>query len=205
MDLQHVNVLEKGNQRTKAALSVWAGRNASTRQLSKECYFGRNSRAKNEGEKWIWNVELACSNKVIRKVGCSTWAYSLHWVAYSGSLLFSGPPTAVALTSVLIQHKVAVYCYWLLRPVLQNAFCQQNVSELGISKLSCCRRVDFLELPCSRTGVAVPSSNWKCCIGRHIMWRSDIPEILRVFYSFVWGFSSLVSTVNISCPCFVAC
>lgn len=51
VELQHEKLLEKGSQRTKAALSVWAGRNAGTRQLSKECSFGRNSRAKNEGEK----------------------------------------------------------------------------------------------------------------------------------------------------------
>lgn len=51
VELQHANVLGKGSQHTKAALSVWAGRNAGTRQLSKECSFGRNSRAKNEGEK----------------------------------------------------------------------------------------------------------------------------------------------------------
>lgn len=96
---------------------------------------------------------------------------------------------------------MAVYCYWLARPPLQNAFCQQNVSELGISKLGCCRRVGFLEVPCRRTGVAVPSSNWKCCTGRRITWRSDLPEMLRVLR----GFSFLVRAVNISCPCFVAC
>lgn len=93
----------------------------------------------------------------------------------------------MAPTSVLIQHKVAVYCYWLLGPVLQNAFCQQNVSELGILKPGCCSRLDFLELPCSRTTAAVPSSNWKCCTGRRTMWRSDLPEILRILCFFVFS------------------
>lgn len=100
----------------------------------------------------------------------------------------------MALTSVLMQHKVVVYCYWLLRSVIWNAFCQQNVRELGILKLCCCRRADFLELPCNRSSAAVLSSSWKCCTGRPIMWRSDLPEIPR---GWLVGFS-LVSTVNMS-------
>lgn len=72
VELQHANILEKGSQCTKAALSVWAGRNAGTRQLSKECSFGRKSCAKNEGGKGIQNVELGCSYQVLRKVACST-------------------------------------------------------------------------------------------------------------------------------------
>lgn len=51
VELQHANILEKGSQHTKAALSVWAGGNAGTGQLSKECSFGRKSHAKNEGGK----------------------------------------------------------------------------------------------------------------------------------------------------------
>lgn len=75
------SVREPGSRCTKAAFSAWAGRNAGTRQLSKECSLGRNSLAENEGEKWIQNVELACSYKVIRRAGCSTWAAGcIFWV-----------------------------------------------------------------------------------------------------------------------------
>lgn len=75
------SVREPHSRCTKAAFRAWAGRNAGTRQLSKECSLGSNSLAENEGEKWIQNVELACSYKVIRRAGCSTWAAGcIFWV-----------------------------------------------------------------------------------------------------------------------------
>lgn len=107
----------------------------------------------------------------------------------------------MAPTSVLIQHKVAVYCYWLLGPVLQNAFCQQNVSELGILE-PCCLQNRFL-------GIAMQQD--RCC-SPQLKLKMLHRKTYHVKVRFTWDPEDFMflcfshsSIVNVSCPCFVAC
>lgn len=160
----------------KGCIQVWAGRNAGTRQLSKECSLGRNSLAENEGENWIQNVELACSCKVIRRAGCSTCAAGcIFWVLSVCRPSYSHGPDQCfdAAQSGCLLLLTAEVCD------LKCILSRECKGFFGVLKLCCCRRADFLELPCSRSSAAVLSSSWKCCTGKPIMWRSDLPEILR--------------------------
>lgn len=198
VELQHANVLGKGSQRTKAALSVWAGRNAGTRQLSKECSFGRNSRAKNEGEKMNSKFRAGLQLRGDKK----SWLFNM-----SCQLHILGPCYSQALLQPWPQPVFWYSTKWCLLLLTAEACAPKCVLSTEC-KWTWHFQAWLLQTP-RFPGIAMQQD--RCC-SPQLKLKMLHRKTYHVKVRFTWDpedlvFScfSLISTVNISCPCCVAC
>lgn len=96
-----------------------------------------------------------------------SWQFYISW-----QFCIVGPFTVLnssyshGLADILTQYKVAVYYSWVLWPVLWNAFCPWNLTELSILRLV----VQLLTFP----EISVLQDCWSLCFKLKNVTQEDI-------------------------------